>query len=155
METPARTLEEALRRTRATALPRPFGVVGVPPGAGLDLGALLAGPAPRQVVCEEDEVTVLGPWEEVQSLAAAGEEGPAGPFAWIRFETPMAWELVGFLGAVTGALAEEGISLGAVCGYSRDHVFVPWDRLPEALACLGRLGIAADEAARGDGTHGS
>jgi hypothetical protein len=149
MDTPARTLEEALQRTRAVALPGPFGVVGIAPGSTPDLGALLAGPPPRQVVREEDELTFLGPWEEAQDLASAGA-GLAGPFAWIRFETPMAWELVGFLGAVTAALAEAGISLGTVCGYSRDHLFVPWERRQEALACLARLGIASDAPERGE-----
>ena len=43
---------------------------------------------------------------------------------WITFEAPMGWEVVGFLARVTGALAEAGIPIGAVCGYSRDHLFV-------------------------------
>lgn len=151
MDTPARTLEEALQRTRAVLLPGAFGVVGLPPGAGLDLGRLLAGPPPRQVVHEVDEVTFLGPWEEAQALGGA----VAGPFAWLRFETPMAWELVGFLGAVTAALAGEGISLGAVCGYSRDHLFVPWDRRLDALAALARLGIGSGTPAGGEEASGS
>ena len=47
-----------------------------------------------------------------------------GPLVWIRFDAPMGWEVVGFLAAVTGALAEAGIPIGAVCGFSRDHLFV-------------------------------
>ena len=36
----------------------------------------------------------------------------------------MTWELVGFLALVTSRLAQAGVPLGAVCGYSRDHLFV-------------------------------
>ena len=43
---------------------------------------------------------------------------------WVRFESAMDWEVVGFLARVTTALAEAGVPIGAVCGFSRDHLFV-------------------------------
>lgn len=140
MDTPARTLAEALQRTEAGILPGPVGVIGLAPGA-LDPASLLAGPAPRQVIVEVEEITALLPWEEARQVAERAEAPLEGPFAWLRFETPMAWELVGFLARVTSALAQAGVSLGAVCGYSRDHLFVPWEQREVALDALEGLGI--------------
>jgi hypothetical protein len=45
-------------------------------------------------------------------------------------------EAVGFLAAVTGRLAEAGISVNAVSAYYHDHLFVPEHRAGEALRLL-------------------
>src|SRR5206468_7870998 len=45
-------------------------------------------------------------------------------------------EAVGFLAAITGRLAEAGISVNAVSAFYHDHLFVPDDRADEALRHL-------------------
>jgi hypothetical protein len=45
-------------------------------------------------------------------------------------------EAVGFLAAITGRLAEAGISVNAVSAYYHDHLFVPEYRAYEALQLL-------------------
>jgi hypothetical protein len=45
-------------------------------------------------------------------------------------------EAVGFLAAITGRLAEAGISVNAVSAYYHDHLFVPDHRADEALRHL-------------------
>ena len=45
-------------------------------------------------------------------------------------------EAIGFLAAVTGRLAEAGISVNAVSGFYHDHLFVPEDRASEAVRLL-------------------
>ncbi|WP_407169913.1 ACT domain-containing protein [Bradyrhizobium sp. ORS 111] len=45
-------------------------------------------------------------------------------------------EAVGFLAAVSGRLAEAGISVNAVSAVYHDHLFVPEHRADEALALL-------------------
>ena len=45
-------------------------------------------------------------------------------------------EAVGFLAAVTGRLAEAGISVNAVSAFYHDHLFVPEHRADEALQLL-------------------
>jgi len=45
-------------------------------------------------------------------------------------------EAVGFLAAITGRLAEAGISVNAVSAFYQDHWFVPDDRADEALRHL-------------------
>jgi hypothetical protein len=56
----------------------------------------------------------------------------------------MAWELVGFLALVSGALASAGVPIGAVCGFSRDHLFVARPFLPATLRTLERLFSGGD-----------
>ncbi|MBA2398210.1 MAG: ACT domain-containing protein [Bradyrhizobium sp.] len=45
-------------------------------------------------------------------------------------------EAVGFLAAITGRLAEAGISVNAVSAFHHDHLFVPEHRADEALRLL-------------------
>jgi hypothetical protein len=143
---PARDLDAALARMRHELLPGRFALVGfdAPPEAA-DL-ALLEG-APGQLVREGGETTLLLARERLPELlarrpAARVEED----LAWIRFTAPMGWEVVGFLARVTGSLAAAGVPLGAVCGFSRDHLFVHERHLEATLAVLDRLFPAADDA---------
>lgn len=48
-------------------------------------------------------------------------------------------EAVGFLAAVSRALARQGISLNAVSAYYHDHLFVPASRAEEAMRTLREL----------------
>ena len=45
-------------------------------------------------------------------------------------------EAVGFLAAITGRLAQAGISVNAVSAYYHDHLFVPEHRADEVLQLL-------------------
>ena len=60
-------------------------------------------------------------------------------FALITLGQPMEWNVTGVLAAVSAALAQAGVPLGAAAAFSRDHLFVPVDRLDEALAALAPL----------------
>ena len=48
-------------------------------------------------------------------------------------------EAVGFLAAITTRLAEDGIPVNAVSAFHHDHLFVPLDRLDDAMAALAEL----------------
>jgi len=54
-------------------------------------------------------------------------------------------EAVGFLAAITGRLAEAGISVNAVSAYYHDHLFVPEHRADEALRLLLEISGAGPE----------
>src|SRR5688572_19830917 len=117
---PARTLEEAWSGMSWEVEPGTFALLGFAEGPTHgDLEGLARGPA--QIVREDGETTLLVPEAEV---ASALERHPGASLerdlAWIRFRTPMGWEVVGFLARVTGELAAAGVPLGAVCGFSRD-----------------------------------
>lgn len=146
MEEPrAQDLAESLDRMTVGREPGRFGLVGLPrpaADAGDALALLRSSEAPWQVTLEGGELSLLVSWEAAGGISRQ-EAGARldGPFAWLRFEAPMGWEVVGFLAHVTGALARAGIPLGAVCGSSRDHLFVPESRVQDALAALAGAGI--------------
>lgn len=48
-------------------------------------------------------------------------------------------ESIGFLAAVTNALANSGISVNAVSAYYHDHLFVPYSKVYDALTLLEEL----------------
>ena len=135
---PAQNLDEALACMRFRVEEARYALIGFPepPGAG-ELAALGEG---GQLVREGGETTLLVPERALPGLLEAHPEAEVEKdLAWIRFEAPMGWEVVGFLARVTSALAAAGIPIGAVCGYSRDHLFLNAARLPVALGVLREL----------------
>lgn len=120
----AADLDAALSAMRYELEPGRFALAGFPePPTSADL-VLLEG-APGQLTREGGETTLLVAEARLDALRrrrphARVEDG----LVWIRFVAPMSWEVVGFLAKVTGSLAAAGVPLGAVCGFSRDHLFV-------------------------------
>ena len=118
--------------------PGEFCLLGFPePPLALDLADL---GQPSQLVLEAGETSILlgaGAAEAIlgRHTGAKVERG----LRWIRFEAPMGWELVGFLAKVSGELAAAGVPIGAVCGYSRDHLFVANKYLERVRKVLGAL----------------
>jgi hypothetical protein len=68
----------------------------------------------------------------------AAQAGISGQFAsrLITLTVHSSLDAVGFLAAITGRLAEAGISVNAVSAYYHDHLFVPEHRADEALRLL-------------------
>lgn len=117
-----------------------------------DLARLLASMAPQLY----DEPYAI-------RLLADGETPPAGAFAliaedegrtlitpeaggeWARISLTVHSDLaaVGLTAALSGALAEAGISANVVAALYHDHIFVPWPRRHDALAALAALGEEA------------
>ncbi|MFT7485682.1 MAG: hypothetical protein ACI9F9_001532 [Candidatus Paceibacteria bacterium] len=136
---PANDLEQALAAMTFEVEPARFALCGFEsPPETADLQLLGAGPG--QLVREGGETSLLLEQNRVAELlqrhpAARVERG----LVWIRFQAPMGWEVVGFLARVTSALAAAGIPLGAVCGYSRDHLFIHEKHLETSLTVLDEL----------------
>ena len=132
---PARTLDEALAAMTWSVEPGRFALIGfAEPPEPADLAAL---EPPGQIVREADETTLLVRAERAgEVLARHPGARVERDLAWIRFEAAMGWEVVGFLARVSGALAAAGVPIGAVCGFSRDHLFVAGRHLADARAAL-------------------
>jgi hypothetical protein len=135
----AKSLSAARERMSWEILPGSFALLGFPElPLEADLSALGEGPA--QIVREGGETTLLVREEALeQALARHPRARAERDLCWIRFRVPMDWEVVGFLALVTGELASAGIPLGAVCGYSRDHLFLSRRFLEPAREVLARL----------------
>jgi hypothetical protein len=135
-----RDLGAACARIRFAVEPGRFALLGFPEAPGPADLALAAGDGPMQLVREGGETTLL-----VRAAEAAGvlARHPSAAverdLAWIRFAGALPWDLVGFLALVTGRLAAAGVPLGAVCGFSRDHLFVAEPFLERARGALREL----------------
>ena len=63
-----------------------------------------------------------------------------GLMAWITLQVHSSLEAVGLTAAVSGVLAEAGISCNVVAAYYHDHLFVPLADAGQAVAILQELG---------------
>lgn len=136
---PASVLQEAWGKMTWGREAGVFALIGFPePPLAEDLTCLARPPA--QVLREGGETTLLV--RESESAAVLARHPGARlerDLVWIRFEAPMSWEVVGFLARVTGELAAAGVPLGAVCGFSRDHLFLASRYFEPARAVLDRM----------------
>jgi hypothetical protein len=135
----AGSLEAALAGMTFTIVPGRWALIGIDgPPLPADVAHLEHGPA--ALVREPGASTLLVRMEHADAILARHPGARMErDLAWIRFDLPMNWEVVGFLALVTGALAKAGVSVGAVCGFHRDHLFVAGSNLAKAEAALGRL----------------
>lgn len=122
-----------------TIVPGRWALIGFDgPPTSADVAALEHGPA--ELVREPGATTLLVRADQADAILARHPGARVErDLAWVRFDVPMNWEVVGFLALVTSELAREGVSVGAVCGFHRDHLFVAARNLVKAEAALGRL----------------
>ncbi|MER2598536.1 MAG: ACT domain-containing protein [Caldilineales bacterium] len=98
--------------------------------------ALLCLPFPPLGLFREREgITVI----LTQAQAAAQGLPYADVWACITLEVHSALAAVGFLAALSTALAAAGISVNALSAFYHDHLFVPWPQRQQALATLAAL----------------
>jgi hypothetical protein len=149
----AASLAEALAGMAWEVEPGRFALVGFPGPPGTEDLAALRGAGPAQAVREGGETTLLLDAADLEAVAARHPGARVErDLRWIRFRTSMGWEVTGFLAHVTGALAAAGVPLGAVCGFSRDHLFVAEPHLARARGVLeGLFGPAAAAPPEGAG----
>lgn len=98
-------------------------------------GHLPAGLTPVCTFQEAEGLTAIVPLHQAQASGLAHQ-----------FESRMvtltvhsALDAVGFLARISAALAAQGIACNLVSAFHHDHLFVPRDRLDDALGALNRL----------------
>lgn len=125
---PVRDLARLLREMRPRLHPETCAYCALPAGARVPTGAI-------GWFREEEGETVILPLPDarVAGLPVAFEA------AWITLEVHSALEAVGLTAAVASALAAGGIPCNVVAALRHDHLFVPVERGPEALALLEAL----------------
>jgi hypothetical protein len=118
-----------LRGLRPTLNPGVFAFCRLPPEvavAGLPVVGLFR---------ETEGTTVILP----EAAADAHHLTPAFRAAWLTLGVESDLAGVGLTAAVAGVLAEAGIACNVVAAVHHDHLFVPAERGPEALAVLNAL----------------
>lgn len=91
------------------------------------------------VIKDDRETTCI---IEESKIGAQKFLGFDGDWRQITFDMVLPFSLIGFMAAVSGALAEAGVSLFAVSAYTTDHVFVKDAKLDVAVKALEKLGMA-------------
>ena len=133
---------ELLRRARVEVAPATFVLVGMRPE---EWQRLLENPelSPRaesnfMLLRDPFEVTLLLEEDDWRAMRHAARDArvEAG-FRLVTLDIELGWNVVGFLAHVTQILAEEGIAVGALSAFSRDHLLIKQDDLGRALRALG------------------
>ena len=82
-------------------------------------------------------------WIVTEAEAAALGLTGSYPCRMITLNVHSSLEAIGFLAAITTALASHGISMNAVSAFYHDHLFVAVDKADEALSILHALSAQA------------
>jgi len=93
------------------------------------------GSDPRLVFREEEAITVI----VTKDIAEADSLSFESVWGLITLTVHSDLEAVGFLAKITSVLAEAGITANTVSAFYHDHLFVPEDRVQEALTLLRNL----------------
>lgn len=87
-----------------------------------------------------DDVAMAFREDEGWSVIRPARPGDTAPvFAWLEVSVHSSLEAVGFLAALSAALAGAAIPCNAVAGYFHDHIFVPETQRDRAIAALEAL----------------
>ncbi|GGT03111.1 MULTISPECIES: ACT domain-containing protein [Streptomyces] len=98
-------------------------------------GEVPEGVRPVATVREEEGLTLVLPRADADRLGLAYDYVAA----WITLRVHSALDAVGLTAAFATALASAGLSCNVVAGFHHDHLFVPYDEAPRALAVLADL----------------
>lgn len=90
---------------------------------------------PIGVFCEQEGVTIILTQAQATSLSLPFNS----TWAWITLSVHSSLSAVGFLAAITGRLAQHGISVNPVSAYFHDHLFVAWESREQAMTVLQEL----------------
>jgi hypothetical protein len=100
--------------------------------------AIHAGVHPVMTFRETEGTTLIVP----QDQATAAGLRASFPSRMITLEIASSLEAVGFLAAITAALASAGIAVNPVSAFHHDHLFVPEARADAAMAILRAMAAA-------------
>ena len=132
---------ELLRQARIEVAPETFVLVGM---RHADWGRLLENPelSPRAksnfcLLRDPFEVTLLVEESDWRAMRHAARDAKAeAGFRLVTLDVELGWDVVGFLAHVTRILAAEGVPVGALSAFSRDHLLIKQDDLGRALRVL-------------------
>jgi hypothetical protein len=133
---------ELLRRTRVEVAPGTFVLAGM---RHEDWARLLENPelSPRpealfMLLRDAHETTLLVEEEDWRAMRHAARDARSeGGWRLVTLDIELKWDVVGYLARVTEILAAEGVPVGALSAFSRDHLLIKQEDLGRALRVLG------------------
>jgi uncharacterized protein len=139
---PNEQLRALLAQIRWRTRPERFVLVGLEPRERLLVLRLLPGVTGAfwQLFVEPDMVTLVVAEVEWRTISHAFPRARVERnYCAISFEIDLPDGLVGFMAAISGALAGANVPLLAVCGYAKDHLLVREEYLEVALQAIETL----------------
>ncbi len=94
--------------------------------------SVLADLKPFAVVREEEGITIVLTEDDAGTAGLSFDS----VFRCITLRVHSSLDAVGLTAAVSGKLADRGISANIIAGFYHDHIFVPAERAEEAAAAL-------------------
>lgn len=132
-----------LARATIVADERPYTFVRLHPRAITTAASIIAetGDPFCALIVDQHEVSLVIPSEAYEDFIPRLRDHTANPerYRVITIDVELPPDLVGFMAAVSAALAQAGIPIMPYAAYSRDHLMVPERFLPEALRVLEAL----------------
>ena len=133
---------ELLRKTRVEVSPETYFIVSL---RDEDWRRLLENPelsprmsAPFMIFKDKWEVTLILDEVDYGTCRHAMRDAKVeGSFRLLSFDLVMDFNVVGFLAEISRILAQANISIFAVSAFSRDHLLIKQNDLPNALKVLG------------------
>ena len=122
-------LDTLLKALSAKLIEGVFVIVTVP------FGEVPVGLAPRMLFRESEGTTLI----LLKSEAEAHGLGHEFPSRMITLNVHSSLEAVGFMAVIATALAKQGMGVNPVAGFYHDHLFIPEDRVQDALDVLAQL----------------
>lgn len=141
-------VRSALRQAALYTDGQQYCLVHLPPQAIAVAAATLGeiGAAFCALIADKDEVSlVLRETDFEQLIDRLPQHRAQCGFHLITFDIPLEQTLVGFMAAVSAALAQAGVPLMAYSAYERDHLLIPGGHLATALETLYRLKVEAGQ----------
>lgn len=126
---PISDLRELLRTLDPVRNPGVYSFASITDGTAIDPGLVVAS------IREPEGLSLI-----LDESVAEGLGIPAGyRCAWITLTVSSDLDAVGLTAAVASALAAAGISCNVVAGAHHDHLFVPFERVDDAMRALRQL----------------
>ncbi|HLA96199.1 MAG TPA: ACT domain-containing protein [Pyrinomonadaceae bacterium] len=134
--------QELLKETKVEVAPETYNLVSL---SHDEWGQLLQNAAlsprmtaPFMILMDKYEVTLLLDEIDIANIREGiGEAKVEGGFRMLTFDTELDFDVVGFMAAVSGILADAGISIIPISAFSRDHILIKQNDLAKALKSLG------------------
>ncbi len=135
-------VRQALNKTQIVTDGQRYRLAHLPPRALLAAASVLAECATPfcGLLADSDEVTLILPEEQLVDFSdRLPGSVVSDSYALITFTLPLEHTMIGFLAAVSEALAAAQVPVMAYSAYKRDHLLVPQHLLQAALSALAAL----------------
>lgn len=142
-----RTVKQILAEARFYTDDEPYLLLKLPPAAITVAAGILAEISDpfTVLIADKDEVTLVVPHEAVEEFTPRLRDHTvsASTYRLITIDVVLEADTIGFMAAISTALAAAGVPIFPFAAFSRDHLLVPADQFDTALVTLEAMKVGA------------